>query len=259
VVCAKANGLPSESRQIAHTSPGCTTAPPLALTRSSVATRSSTAKYGSENESPGPRPRTCTPTAGAPVCVCQPSPSPSRRGSSSRPNTPDQKRRARSGSSAGNSIKEARASGKTARNPTLPWRRTEAARTADRGRGPRLAAPAPSSSRPTAISAAAGTAATPDRRSGPIQSAVARLSAESHGTQTDGLAAAVHPCGATRSRSRAGGACIGAARERLSASARGPADFVWLRMYGSGRDSGWGFQLPGPSPRARRRRERGLG
>jgi hypothetical protein len=44
VACARPNGLPSESRQIAHSSPGWTTVPPCAVTRSSAAGRSSTVK-----------------------------------------------------------------------------------------------------------------------------------------------------------------------------------------------------------------------
>src|ERR1035437_5875324 len=80
--------------------------PPRALTRSRAAPRSSTVKYGSENESPGPRPRAWTPTWGAPRAVCHPSPSGSRRGTSSASSRPDQNCRARSGSSAGNSIRE---------------------------------------------------------------------------------------------------------------------------------------------------------
>src|SRR3954454_11138665 len=47
------------------------------------------------------------PTAGA-ERVCQPAPSPSARSSIVAPSSPDQKRRARSGSSAGNSISESR-------------------------------------------------------------------------------------------------------------------------------------------------------
>src|SRR5216110_378820 len=46
------------------------------------------------------------PSEGAPERVCQPSPSPSRRASSSMPKSSLQKRRARSGSSAGNSTSE---------------------------------------------------------------------------------------------------------------------------------------------------------
>src|SRR5205807_367550 len=45
------------------------------------------------------------PTAGSPVCVCQPRPSASVRWASSTPSRSDQNRRARSGSSAGNSIR----------------------------------------------------------------------------------------------------------------------------------------------------------
>jgi hypothetical protein len=41
---ASPNGLPSESLQIAHRSPGCTTPPPSAWTRSSAAAMSLTAK-----------------------------------------------------------------------------------------------------------------------------------------------------------------------------------------------------------------------
>ena len=54
---ARANGLPSESRQIAQRSPGCTTLPPNSVTRSRAAAMSATSKYGRENESPGPWPR----------------------------------------------------------------------------------------------------------------------------------------------------------------------------------------------------------
>jgi hypothetical protein len=41
---ARANGLPSQSRQIAQRSPGCTTAPPSAVTRSSAWAMSSTVR-----------------------------------------------------------------------------------------------------------------------------------------------------------------------------------------------------------------------
>jgi hypothetical protein len=63
-----------------------------------------TTTYGREKESPGPGPRTWTPTAGTPECVCQPSPS--WRAPSSTPSSSAQKRRARSGSSAGNSMSD---------------------------------------------------------------------------------------------------------------------------------------------------------
>jgi len=104
------NGLPSESLQIAQRDPGWTTLPPRALTWSSAASRSPTAKYGSENESPGPRPRSCTPITGACSLACHPSPSASVRSSKLAPSNADQKRRARSGSSAGNSTSASRAS-----------------------------------------------------------------------------------------------------------------------------------------------------
>ena len=180
--CAKANGLPSESRQIAHTSPGCTTAPPLAVTRSSAATRSSTAKYGSENESPGPRPRTCTPTAGAAVCVCQPSPSRHGATPTQGPTRPTRTaERARGRRRETRSAKHERAAWGPC-NPTLLSRPREVAHEADRGRAPRLAAPAPG-----LVPSDSDLSGCPDcpnqseRRSGPIQPAVARLSAESHG------------------------------------------------------------------------------
>ena len=80
--------------------------PPSASTRSSASATLWTAKYGSEKESPGPRPRAWMPTAGAPECVCQPSPCPAWRSSISTPSRFIQKRRARSGSSAGNSISD---------------------------------------------------------------------------------------------------------------------------------------------------------
>src|SRR5919204_3118502 len=56
--------------------------------------------------SPGPGPRACTPILASPERVCQPSPSPSRLGSSWDPSSSDQKRLARSASSAGNSTSE---------------------------------------------------------------------------------------------------------------------------------------------------------
>jgi hypothetical protein len=55
--CASPNGLPSESLQVAHASPGWITFRPSASTRSNASATSCTAKYGSEKESPGPRPR----------------------------------------------------------------------------------------------------------------------------------------------------------------------------------------------------------
>ena len=103
---ASANGVPSESRQIAHCSPGWTTLPPSSVTRSTDAARSATTKYGSENVSPGPIPRSWIPISAPPECVCQPLPSPVARSSSSISSSPDQKRLARRWSSAGNSISE---------------------------------------------------------------------------------------------------------------------------------------------------------
>src|SRR5690349_23910522 len=77
---ASPNGLPSESLQIAHASPGWTTLPPSASTSSSAFGRSSTLKYGIENVSPGPLPLLCTPIAGVFAFECHPAPSPSLRG-----------------------------------------------------------------------------------------------------------------------------------------------------------------------------------
>ncbi len=54
---ARPNGLPSESRQIDHRSPGWIVLPPSAATFSSAAAISATVKYGSEAVSPGPAPR----------------------------------------------------------------------------------------------------------------------------------------------------------------------------------------------------------
>ena len=50
---ASAKGLPSESRQTAHRSPGWMTEPPSSRTRSSVAGRSATVKYGREGSVAG--------------------------------------------------------------------------------------------------------------------------------------------------------------------------------------------------------------
>ena len=63
-------------------------------------------EIGQRKESPGPRPRSCTPTVGPTVRVCHPSPSPGSRTCSSTSSRPAQKRRARAGSSAGNSIRD---------------------------------------------------------------------------------------------------------------------------------------------------------
>ena len=110
LLSASPNGLPSESRQIAHLEPGWMTLPPSSVTRSSAAFISSTAKYGRETVSPGPRPRSCTPIWGPGTWVCQPLPSSSVRPARATPSRLDQKRRARSGSSAGNSISDGRTS-----------------------------------------------------------------------------------------------------------------------------------------------------
>ena len=69
---ASANGLPSESRQMAHRSPGWMTEPPSSRTRSSVAGRSATVKYGSEAVSPGPGPRSWTPRRRPSASASQP-------------------------------------------------------------------------------------------------------------------------------------------------------------------------------------------
>lgn len=108
VSCCRAspNGLPSVSLQIAHASPGWITVPPSSRTRSTVSEMSATTKYGRLKESPGPRPRSWMPTAGVAAWVCQPLPSAAARASSSTPRSAPQKRRARAGSSAGNSIRE---------------------------------------------------------------------------------------------------------------------------------------------------------
>src|SRR5919106_3454259 len=103
-MAARAKGLPSESRQMAHRSPGCITEPPSSRTRSSVVARSATVKEGREAVSPGPGPRSWTPRRRPSVSVCHPDPAAAGRGSRVTPSTPCQNRRARSGSSAGNSI-----------------------------------------------------------------------------------------------------------------------------------------------------------
>ena len=100
---ASPNGLPSVSRQMLHRSPGWMTSPPSSRTRFSAASMSGTEKYGRDTRSPGPDPLGWRPRAEPPPWVCQPSPSPSRRPSSSTSKTPFQNRRARAGSSAGNS------------------------------------------------------------------------------------------------------------------------------------------------------------
>jgi hypothetical protein len=100
---ASPNGLPSVSRHTLHRSPGWMTSPPSSLTRFSAASMSGTEKYGSDTRSPGPVPLGWRPRSEPPSWVCQPSPSPSRRPSSSTSKTPFQNRRARAGSSAGNS------------------------------------------------------------------------------------------------------------------------------------------------------------
>src|ERR1700730_7188925 len=82
------------------------TLPPSSATRSSAAATSLTAKYGSEKVSPGPEPRSWMSNSGPSERVCPPRPSPSRRASSSTPRNSTQKRRARPGSSAGNSRRE---------------------------------------------------------------------------------------------------------------------------------------------------------
>jgi hypothetical protein len=104
---ARANGLPSESRHTAHRSPGWMTDPPSARTRSSVVDRSATVKYGREAVSPGPGPRSWTPRRRLSVSVCHPDPAAAGRGVRSTPRTPCQNRRARSASSAGNSMSRA--------------------------------------------------------------------------------------------------------------------------------------------------------
>ena len=104
---ASANGLPSESRHTAQRSPGWMTEPPNSRTRCTVAGRSATVKYGREAVSPGPGPREWTPRRRLPVSVSHPDPAAAGRGASSTSRTPCQNRRARSGSSAGNSIKGA--------------------------------------------------------------------------------------------------------------------------------------------------------
>src|SRR5215207_10037197 len=61
---ASPNGVPSQSRHTDQASPGWTTLPPNARTRSSASAMSGTAKYGSDAVSPGPGPRAWIPTAG---------------------------------------------------------------------------------------------------------------------------------------------------------------------------------------------------
>ena len=102
--CVRPKGLPSESRHTAQRSPGWITSPPDSATRLSAPGRSPTAKYGSENRSPGPAPRSWSPRATSPSCACQPCPSPGSRSTTATWSTCDQNRRARSGSSAGNSM-----------------------------------------------------------------------------------------------------------------------------------------------------------
>ncbi len=101
---ASANGLPSESRHTAHRSPGWMTEPPSSRTRSIVVGRSATLKYGREAVSPGPDPRSWTPRRRLSVSACHPDPAAAGRGERATPRTPCQNRRARSGSSAGNSM-----------------------------------------------------------------------------------------------------------------------------------------------------------
>src|SRR5712691_3401739 len=102
---ASPKGVPSASRQLTHCSPGWTISPPSAHTRSTAAARSATGKYGSEKRSPGPGPRSCNPKTIPSYSVCQPLPSSSRRLSSVTSSNSCQKCRARSGSSAGSSIR----------------------------------------------------------------------------------------------------------------------------------------------------------
>ena len=82
-------------------------------------------EVGQRKESPGPRPRSCTPTVGRSERVCHPSPSPGSRACSSTPRSPAQKRRARAGSSAGNSIRDSE-------EPTAPILQLRRCRAADR-------------------------------------------------------------------------------------------------------------------------------
>ena len=104
---ANPNGLPSESLQTAGALPTWTTLPPSAF---DLLERLGQIIYGEVGQGEGVA-RPATPrmdlTGGVAECVCQPSPS--FLGSSGVPSRAAQKRRARSGSSAGNSINDSRA------------------------------------------------------------------------------------------------------------------------------------------------------
>ena len=163
--CAKANGLPSESRQIAHSSPGCTTAPPLALTRSSVGDQIGPPQNtAARTESPGPRPADVHTNPRAHPCrVCQPSPfSVAARLQLKRPTRPTRTAaRARGRRRETRSRKHERAERPQPYPAVPPQGGCAHGRSGARGTPgcPR----APSSSRPTVISAAAETPA-PTRR-----------------------------------------------------------------------------------------------